>query len=272
MPIAATSQSVAAVVSPRTERPCRMIAPAPRKPIPLTICAAMRVGSVRTSEPPLTRNSWNPYADTSVKSAEPTQTTRWVRRPAWRSRSSRSMPIAPPSAAATERRSSTCGHSSDGMAARRLWKGNGHRLGLHLGDAEDPGLREREQVVERLARERVLLRRRLHLDETPVARHDHVHVGVGARVLGVVEVEQGHAVDDADRDRGDRVGERAREAEPVERALRRDPRAADRRAARAAVGLEHVAVEPERPLPERAEVDHRAQRTPDQALDLDRAA
>jgi putative Mg2+ transporter-C (MgtC) family protein len=36
-PIAATSQSVAAVVSPRTDRPCRMIAPAPRNPIPVTI-------------------------------------------------------------------------------------------------------------------------------------------------------------------------------------------------------------------------------------------
>jgi hypothetical protein len=45
MPIAAASQSVAAVVSPRTESPCRMIAPAPRKPMPVTICAAIRVGS-----------------------------------------------------------------------------------------------------------------------------------------------------------------------------------------------------------------------------------
>ena len=43
--MAATSHSVAAVVSPRTDRPWRMIAPAPRKPIPVTICAAIRVGS-----------------------------------------------------------------------------------------------------------------------------------------------------------------------------------------------------------------------------------
>ena len=52
MPIAAQTQSVAAVVSPRTEKPCRMIAPAPRKPIPVTTWAAMRVGSnVRPSLP-----------------------------------------------------------------------------------------------------------------------------------------------------------------------------------------------------------------------------
>ena len=51
-----------------------------------------------------------------------------------------------------------------------------------------------------------------------------------------------------------------------------DVRAGDRRAARAAVGLEHVAVEPERPLAERLEVADRPERPPDQPLDLDRAA
>jgi hypothetical protein len=37
-----------------------MIAPAPRKPMPVTICAAMRVGSARTTASPLARNSWKP--------------------------------------------------------------------------------------------------------------------------------------------------------------------------------------------------------------------
>src|SRR5205085_9436673 len=46
----------------------------------------------------------------------------------------------------------------------------------------------------------------------------------------------------------------------------------DRRAAGAAVGLEHVAIEPERPLAERFQVGHRAERPADQPLDLDRAA
>ena len=44
----------------------------------------------------------------------------------------------------------------------------------------------------------------------------------------------------------------------------------DRRAACAAVGLEHIAVEPERPLAERLEVADRAERTADEPLDLDR--
>src|SRR5436189_288322 len=151
MPIAATSQRVAAVVSPRTERPCRMIAPAPRKPMPLTICAAIRVGSMRAYAPPAAMKSRKPYAETRVKSAEPTQTTRWVRRPAPRSRSSRSMPIAPPSAAATNSRSTTCGQLSVGTAAapRKLRKCNRDRLGLELADLGDAGLREGEQLAER---------------------------------------------------------------------------------------------------------------------------
>src|SRR5436853_610800 len=92
MPIAETAQRFAAVVRPRTEMPSRMIAPAPRKPIPVTICAATRVGS--TFEP----KSWKPYAPAIVKRHEPIATSMCVRMPASRSRSSRSMPIAAPSA------------------------------------------------------------------------------------------------------------------------------------------------------------------------------
>ncbi len=45
-PIPATTHIVAAVVSPSTIPPSRcMIAPAPRKPIPATIPAAIRLGS-----------------------------------------------------------------------------------------------------------------------------------------------------------------------------------------------------------------------------------
>src|SRR5437763_6811609 len=264
IPIAATSQSEAAVVRPRTDRPCRMIAPAPRKPIPLTICAAIRVGSTLPSK------LWNPYAETSVKSAEPTETTRCVRSPAWRSRSSRSRPIAPPSAAATKMRSSTSGQPIVWTAASRLGELTRDGLRLKLRDLADARRRQLEQFVERLTRERVALGSRLHPDEPSVAGHHNVHVGVRARVLGVVEVEQRDALHHADRDSGDRVAERAREAAPLEGAHRRDVRATDRRAPRAAVGLDDIAVQPQRPLAERLEVDHRPNRAPDQPLDLDR--
>jgi hypothetical protein len=45
-PTAAVAHSVAAVFSPVTDMPCFMMTPAPRKPMPVTIWAATRVGSV----------------------------------------------------------------------------------------------------------------------------------------------------------------------------------------------------------------------------------
>src|SRR5689334_5077458 len=242
MPIAAATQSVAAVVRPRTDSPWRMIAPAPRKPIPVTICAAIRVGSTRTPQ------SANPYAETRVKSADPTHTSRWVRSPACRSRSSRSSPIRPPSAAATKSRSSTSAQPIVGVVTTALRELTCDRFGLKRPDLGDAPCGQLEQLVERLPRERVALGCRLHLDQAAVAGHHDVHVGVGARVLRVVEIEQRDALDDPDRDGRDRVAEGAREAEALERAHSGDVRAADRGAARAAVGLEDVAVEPERPL------------------------
>src|SRR4051812_23101058 len=273
MPIAATSQSVAAVVRPRIENPWRMIAPAPRKPMPLTTCAAIRVGSARTTASPLVRNSVKPYAETIVKSAEPTETSRCVRRPASRSRSSRSSPIAPPSSAAVPSRSITPVQCSVGIAKTRgLCKWCRRGFELRFRDFGDPAGREIDQLVQLLARERVALRGRLHLDEPSVAGQHDVHVRVRRRVLRVVEVEQRDTVNDTDGHCGDRVAQSLREAEAVERAARRDVRAADRRAARAAVGLQHVTVEPERPLAERFEVEDRTNRAADQPLNLDGAA
>src|SRR5437763_7452461 len=249
MPIAATTHSVAAVVSPRTDRPSRMIAPAPRKPMPVTICAAIRVGSARTTEPPFVRNSWKPKAETIVNSAEPSDTNKWVRIPASRSRSSRSKPTAAPSPPATARRPSASHPFSDGISLTR----NRNGLLLETQQVLDPRRSEIEQLVQPLALERNFLRRRLHFDEPPVTRHDDVHVDVGVRVLRVVEVEQSDAVDDPDRDGRDRAGERLREPEAVERAPRRDVRAGDRRAARAAVRLQDVAVEIDGALAQRLE-------------------
>src|ERR687884_2359673 len=135
-----------------------MIAPAPRNPIPVTICAAIRLGSARTTLCPEARKAWNPYAETTVKSAEPSDTSRCVRRPASRSRISRSSPIAAPSAAANASRSRTSHQSRVGTLCTE-------RALLGVADAGDPGLREVEHVVERGTRERRPLRRRLHLDE-----------------------------------------------------------------------------------------------------------
>ena len=58
MPIAAVIQIEAAVVRPRTDSPSFMITPAPRKPMPVMMPWAIRVGSTTTrSSLPLT-NHW----------------------------------------------------------------------------------------------------------------------------------------------------------------------------------------------------------------------
>ena len=67
------------------------------------------------------------------------------------------------------------------------------------------------------------------------------------------------------------LGDLARLHQRVEREPERDPASGDRGAARAAVGLEDVAVHVDAPLAERVQIDDRAKRAADQALDLDPA-
>src|SRR5262244_1468954 len=103
-----------------------------------------------------------------VNSAEPIATSMCVRKPASWSRSSRSIPTTPPSAAATATRSSTCDQESDGISASGSIEGGLLRL-ANLADA----LRGQvEQLVQPVAVERRALRRRLHLDEPLVPGHD----------------------------------------------------------------------------------------------------
>src|SRR5438552_4996994 len=149
-----------------------MIAPAPRTPIPVTICAAIRVGSARTTLAPEARNSRNPYAETIVNSADPTETSRCVRRPASRSRSSRSRPSTPPSAAA----SATRRRISHDESVGRLEASSIECFFLDGYELVDPGLGEPEQLVETRARERCPLGGRLHLDQLAGAGSDDVHV------------------------------------------------------------------------------------------------
>ena len=126
------------------------------------------------------------------------------------------------------------------------------------------------------ARERRALRRALHLDEAAAAGHHDVHVGIAGRVLGVVEVEHGTPPTMPT----DTAATKSRSGSPVTgrapctsgRVGERDARAGDRRAARAAVGLQHVAVDADRALAEPREVGHRAQAAADQPLDLLRAS
>src|SRR5512135_2465439 len=86
---------------------------------------------------------------------------------------------------------------------RLLQPGDRSRLGG--GEIGRAGRREVEHGGKRLARVRLALGGRLHLDEPAVAGDHRVEVDRGGRVLLVVEVEPRLAVDDARGDGGDGV-------------------------------------------------------------------
>ena len=127
---------------------------------------------------------------------------------------------------------------------------------------------------ELLLGERDLLRGALHLDDIARAGHDEIGVGVGLRILGIVEIEHRRAVADAAGDRRHVIAQRIgaqhfARLHPGDAIVQRDPAAGDRGGAGAAVGLDHVAVDGDLPLAERRKIDDRAQAAADQALDLD---
>src|SRR5438309_5376559 len=82
------------------------------------------------------------------------------------------------------------------------------RPSLKRDEPADAGGGQRQQLVEARAAEGRLLRGALDLDELAGARHDDVHVDGGAGVLDIVQVEHGHAADDADADGGHAVAHR----------------------------------------------------------------
>src|SRR6266849_4636766 len=92
MPSEAATQMDAAVVSPRTSSPWRRMLPAPRNPTPVTIWAAMRVGSTV-----LVKSGMRPRP---VNMHDPALIKAMVRRPAGWPRNSRSAPMSRPRARA----------------------------------------------------------------------------------------------------------------------------------------------------------------------------
>ena len=196
---------------------------------------------------------------------------------------SRSIPAAVPSSVARISRSSTTlcslrvARTSRGRHRGYPAGGAASASACSRGEVGAPGGGQLEQGVELAPVERRALGGALHLDEQAAAGGDHVHVGLGADVLLVVEVENRCAVGDPDAHGRHRVDQRV----ALDDTLRLRPRdgvghrhvgAGDRGGAGAAVGLQHVAVEHQGVLPQLLGVDHGAQRAADQPRDLVGAA
>lgn len=133
--------------------------------------------------------------------------------------------------------------------------------------------RKREQTVHFFARERRAFGSSLHFDETIIARANNVHINSGARIFVVFEIEQRRVRNDADADGGDFVGERkagdfacAKQAAAGEG--ERDVSARDRGRARAAVCLQHIAVNCDGALAQEFHVNDGAKGASDETLDF----
>src|SRR5688572_13525135 len=148
-----------------------------------------------------------------------------------------------------------------------------HDCALFRDQIGDAFVGQREQAGESIGPERFGLRGTLNLDETAVTCFDDIHVDIGFRVFFVGEVEERHAAHHPHADGRHVVGHWNRLELIVLLELaqcdhERHKRAGDRRAARAAVGLDDIAVEPDGALAEMSELDDRPHRAADQPLDF----
>ena len=182
IPIAATSQRLAAVVRPRTVNPCRKMS-----------------AGAEEADPghDLGRDPWSGRRSAVREVLEPVRAGHREERGADRDEHVRAQAgrLLVELALETDR-------DRPGRPRRRCERSTRARSGAGQArgastaaccfasiSAIPPG-GELEQLVELVAAERNPLGGRLHLDEPPVAGHHDVQVDVGVRVLGVVEVEQ----------------------------------------------------------------------------------
>src|SRR5882724_5169831 len=130
-----------------------------------------------------------------------------------------------------------------GLHARRL-----EGLRLQSKQAADAGRREVQHRIELMASKRMPLRGALDLDEATAVVHDDVHVCFCVGVFCVVQVQHGDTIKYADRDCGYLAMERTGRDGPACHELLARVRQSYVSAGygsrpRAAVGLEHVAVD-----------------------------
>src|SRR5262245_11197651 len=197
----------------------------------------------------------------SVSDGKSDRSWTWYGMPARSARSSR--PLARLAVARTSARS----ENEDLLATRP------EGATLESDEPSDAGGRKRQHLVQALLGKRGLLRGALDLDERARARHHDVHVHLGRRVLPIVEVEERLPAHDPHADGGDTITEQwssrhVRLRQRSERIGNGDEGARDGGGSRAAVGLDDIAIHPDRALAELRHLDNRAQRASHQTLDL----
>src|SRR5882724_2552021 len=117
------------------------------------------------------------------------------------------------------------------------------------------------------------LRRSLHFDKFAGAGHDKVHIDIGPAVFLVRQIQKNFAVDDAHTHSCNRIFDRIRSENSLRQPSsnsfpKRHVGARDRRRPRTAIGLDHVAIDPDRLFTEALQISNRPEAPTDEPLNL----
>ena len=121
--------------------------------------------------------------------------------------------------------------------------------------------------------ERLAFCRTLHLNDATIFGHHHVHVGFRGRVFDVLQIADGFAINDPNRDRRHHPFHRvsfqlAGRHQLIQRVGQRHAGTGNRRGTSTAVSLDNIAVQRNGELTQRFQIYRCAQRTCDQTLNL----
>src|SRR5581483_2012907 len=144
---------------------------------------------------------------------------------------------------------------------------------LRIRNSSDSRRGQRQQVLHFATRKRPPFRRRLNLDKIAAAGHNHVHVHFRPRVLFVGQIKQRAVIDNPNACGGNRVDQSrafqdARRYQPLHGQRQRNERSGDGSRARSAIGLNYVAIQPNRALAKGFLIRNRAQRSTDEPLNF----
>jgi hypothetical protein len=113
----------------------------------------------------------------------------------------------------------------------------------------------------------------LNFDKATRTGHDNIHVDLGVAIFGVVEIENDLIFEEADTDGGDGgaegiSGHAPSDLQAFDSSAQSKAGSGDGRGTGAAVGREHIAINPEAAGSEGGEIDHGAKAATEETLNL----
>jgi hypothetical protein len=113
----------------------------------------------------------------------------------------------------------------------------------------------------------------LNFDKATRTGHDYIHVDLGVPIFGVIQIENDLIFEEADTDGGNGgaegiSGHAPSDLQAFDSSAQSEAGSGDGRGAGAAVGREHIAINPEATGSESGEIDHGAKATTEETLNL----